>query len=114
MNQAIGVFDVATWEIRFVLNYLAAFLHQVCFCLRNALHSNFQDGSKRGTSLNKQTDVFPMEADHVCFLVRDLKAEFLDVEADGCDRIFGLNQNDCPKCIRPNTLRILWCRLTYR
>src|ERR1700734_2965713 len=99
IDEPVWIFDVTSGKIRFVLNYATAFLLEVCLGFLNAFDCNFENRSQGRTSLNKEVEVFPMEADHIWFLIRNLKAQLLDIEASSLHWVFGLNQNICAKFI---------------
>jgi hypothetical protein len=55
--------DVTSWEIGLILDYPAALFLEIRFGFLNALYSNLQNRPKRRAALNKQIDIFSVEAD---------------------------------------------------
>jgi hypothetical protein len=65
INKTVRIFDVTSWKIRLIFNYLATLFLETRFSFLDAFDSNFQNRPKRRASLNKKVDVFSVETDQI-------------------------------------------------
>src|ERR1035438_4249422 len=95
IDQAKGIFDIASGEFRLVLDDFAAPCHEPLFGGFDAVHGDLKDWTKHRAALNEEVDVPAMQADHLRVFAGDLEPELLDVERRGGGWVRRLNEYVC-------------------
>src|SRR5271157_507470 len=93
VDQAVGVLDVASREVRLVLDDDTAVPQEAEPGGFDTVDRDFQDRSQGRAPLDEQVDARAVKADHLGVFAGDFEAEMVDIEGSRLLRVWGLDED---------------------